>query len=54
MISVMHIFVCELTKTFEITAELAAMPSVKRSMTGSDFFVEVTACLDRLWLAGKM
>lgn len=50
----LHIFVCGLTKTFEITEELAAMPSVKRSMTGSDFFVEVTACMDRLWLVEKM
>ncbi|CAB1451177.1 unnamed protein product [Pleuronectes platessa] len=39
-----------MTKDFAITEELAAMRSIKGTTTGSDLFMEVTACLDKLGL----
>ncbi len=42
------IFVCRITKDFEITEELAAMWSMKGTTMGSDLFTEVHACLDKL------
>lgn len=44
------IFVRGITKDFEVTEELAVMWSMKGTPTGSDLFIEVSACLDKLGL----
>ena len=44
------IFICGITKDFEVTKELAAMQSMKGTTTGSDLFTEVNACFDQLGL----
>ncbi|XP_060929426.1 general transcription factor II-I repeat domain-containing protein 2-like [Limanda limanda] len=44
------IFVRGVTKDFEITEELAAVRSTQGTMTGTDLFQEVDACLDKLGL----
>ncbi|XP_069792420.1 general transcription factor II-I repeat domain-containing protein 2B-like [Narcine bancroftii] len=44
------VFVSGITKDLKIMEELAAMQSMKGTMTGSDLFTEVNACLDKLGL----
>ena len=48
--SVLYISMRWTTKDFKITEELAAMRSMKGTMTGSDLFTEVNACFDKLGL----
>lgn len=44
------IFLCRITKNFEMTEELAAIRSMKGTTTGSDLFTEVNSFMDKLGL----
>ena len=44
------IFLRGITRDFKLTEELAAVRPMKATITGSDLFTEVNACMDKLGL----